>query len=254
MRLLEQAGLVDVEAFHINEDLLDRDRDEALMPYFKQLFHREPSNISAAPFPRRRGAISNAGTGSYVGSSLRGCGERAPGVPYRRKHWNSQVLGLVVVSALLGLLAGRYLLAGAYLDHIESTVLVAGWQYLQGNPLYLIDAGQPAFAVFYGPLAFLAPLPFAVFTGGTVWGSKLGSFLALAGTVGLMAWHFLRRGWTGPGRDGALLPDDRALDDVSGQHLAAPRSLRGLPGGRRRCHVEGALRTRRLPAYASGWR
>ena len=225
--------------------LLDRDRDEALIPYFKQLFHREPSNISAASFPRRRDAISNAGTGSYVGSSLRGGGERAPGVPYRRKHWNSQVLGLAVVSALLALLAGRYLLAGAYLDHIESTVLVAGWQHLQGNPLYAIDAGQPAFAVFYGPLAFLAPLPFAALREALCGAASSAPFLALAGTVGLMAWHFLRRGGTRASRHGALLPDGRALDDVSGQHLAAARSLRGLPGGRRRCYVEGALRTRR---------
>ena len=117
---------------------------------------------------------------------------------YQRKHWSNQVLGLALVLALLGLLAGRYLLAGGYLDHIESTVIVAGWQYLQGSPLYSIDAGQPAFAVFYGPLAFLAPLPFAAITGGTVWGSKLAPVLAMAGTVGLMAWHFFRRGWAGP--------------------------------------------------------
>jgi hypothetical protein len=106
--------------------------------------------------------------------------------------WAS-IAGTVFALALLVILAGRYVLAGAYLDHIEATVVTVGARYFQGDPLYAMDAGQPAFAVFYGPLAFLIPPLLALVTGGAVMATKLGPGLALAGAVGLMAWRFFRQ-------------------------------------------------------------
>ncbi len=109
----------------------------------------------------------------------------------------ASVAGIVFALALLGLLAVRYVLAGAYLDHIEATVVTVGSRYFQGDPLYAMDAGQPAFAVYYGPLAFLTPALFALVEGGAALQTKLGPALALAGTVGLMAWRFFRQGPVG---------------------------------------------------------
>ncbi|HEY1258664.1 MAG TPA: hypothetical protein VGF34_05390 [Stellaceae bacterium] len=102
---------------------------------------------------------------------------------------------LGIGAALLALLfeCRGYLLSGLYLDHIEGNVVIAGWQYLQGGALYGLDAGIPRLATYYGPLAYLAPLPPLLLLGPSVAASKLTSVLALAATIAAMGFHFFRQ-------------------------------------------------------------
>src|SRR5882724_4684665 len=113
--------------------------------------------------------------------------------------------GSALALVVLGFLLVSYLTSGVYLDHIESTVVIVGWHYLHGAPLYAIEAGQPVFATYYGPWAFLAPLPFLASAGATVSVSKLASALALAASIALMTWHFRRRRKDGAGGAAVLL-------------------------------------------------
>ena len=75
--------------------------------------------------------------------------------------WTKYTVGIGLALAALVLLAQciLYLGTGAFLDHIEGNVLIEGWQYLHGMPLYEIEDGAPRFAAYYGPLAYLATLP-----------------------------------------------------------------------------------------------
>lgn len=100
--------------------------------------------------------------------------------------------GLAVALLGLGVECVRYLLLGAYLDHIESTVVISGWQYLHGSALYEIEDGAPRFSTFYGPLAYLAPLPPLLLFGASVSASKIAAMLGLAATLAVMARHLAR--------------------------------------------------------------
>ncbi|HKW52512.1 MAG TPA: hypothetical protein VJO12_02390 [Stellaceae bacterium] len=92
----------------------------------------------------------------------------------------------------LGVECVRYLMLGAYLDHIESTVVINGWQYVHGAALYEIEDGAPRFSTFYGPLAYLAPVPGLLLFGPSVAASKVAAALGLAATLAVMARHFAR--------------------------------------------------------------
>jgi hypothetical protein len=59
--------------------------------------------------------------------------------------------GIAIAASMLAVECGRYLLSGVYLDHIEGNVVIIGWQYLHGAPLYQVDGGLPRLATFYGP-------------------------------------------------------------------------------------------------------
>src|ERR1700722_4081659 len=96
-------------------------------------------------------------------------------------------LGLLVSAGAL------YLCQAAFVDHIESSVLIVGWQYLHGMPMYGIDSGAPHFATYYGPLAYLAPLPALLLFGPGVTSAKLIFVLAPLAAAALLAWHVWHR-------------------------------------------------------------
>src|SRR4029077_8314544 len=43
----------------------------------------------------------------------------------------------------------EYLCSGRYLDHIEGNVVISGWQYVHGSPLYETQDGAPRLATYY---------------------------------------------------------------------------------------------------------
>jgi hypothetical protein len=102
-------------------------------------------------------------------------------------------IGIAVALLGLAIECYRYFALGAYIDHIEGGVVISGWQYIHGWPLYLMQDGIPQSSTFYGPLAYLVEVPALALLGPGVAATKLTSMLALAATVGLLAVHFIRR-------------------------------------------------------------
>ncbi len=102
-------------------------------------------------------------------------------------------IGFLLAVGLLIWTCCLYLSHAAFLDHIESAVLISGWQYLNGMPLYGIEGGAPHFATYYGPLTYLAPLPAMLLFGPSVSAGKLLFVLAPLLTTAVMGWHFWRR-------------------------------------------------------------
>ncbi len=102
------------------------------------------------------------------------------------------LLGIAATIVVMGWQCGRYLLIGGYLDHIEGNVVISGWQYFHGAPLYGAVDGAPQLATYYGPLAYLLEVPALVVFGADMAASKLTSLLALIATIVIMLWHFRR--------------------------------------------------------------
>ncbi|HUH86140.1 MAG TPA: glycosyltransferase family 87 protein, partial [Stellaceae bacterium] len=107
------------------------------------------------------------------------------------------LLGIAVAIVVMGWQCGRYLLVGGYLDHIEGNVVISGWQYFHGAPLYGSVDGAPQLATYYGPLAYMLEVPALMVFGADIAASKLTSLSALVATVAIMLWHFRRS----PNRD-----------------------------------------------------
>lgn len=103
------------------------------------------------------------------------------------------VAGLSIALLGLAIECYRYVTSGVYLDHIESSVVISGWQYLHGSPLYQMQEGAPAAATYYGPFAYLAELPALILLGPGIAASKATSMAALGVTLALMVVHFVRR-------------------------------------------------------------
>ena len=116
----------------------------------------------------------------------------ARGWSWSRAREATVLFGLALAAFALALEAARYLALGAFLDHIESSVVIDAWQFAHGQPLYDIQRGLPRFATYYGPLAYLVELP-PLLVSATVAASKLAPLFALAASIALMAAHFLRR-------------------------------------------------------------
>jgi Glycosyltransferase family 87 len=110
------------------------------------------------------------------------------------------LVGIGLASFVLVLECYQYLLCGAYLDHVEGDVLISGWQYFHGEPLYLMQDGAPRFATFYGPLTYLVEVPALILLGASVTVSKLTSMLALLVTVSIISAHFVRHPSAGDAR------------------------------------------------------
>ena len=100
--------------------------------------------------------------------------------------------GIAVSSLALIFQCYRYLSSGGYLDHIEGNVVISGWQYIHGAPLYEIQDGAPHLATYYGPLAYLVEVPALLLVGATVMASKLTSMLTLLFTVVIMSRYLIR--------------------------------------------------------------
>jgi hypothetical protein len=117
---------------------------------------------------------------------------KSAGEEPRLLSWQGLALAGIAIGVLvLAVQCCRYLTLGAYFDHIEGNVVVSGWQYVHGAPLYQMEDGAPRFATYYGPLAYLAPVPALLLLGADVATSKLTSILALLATVLLMARYFV---------------------------------------------------------------
>jgi hypothetical protein len=114
-------------------------------------------------------------------------------------------IGIALAALLLTIQSCQYLFLGAYLDHIEESVVVSGWQYVHGTPLYQIEDGAPRFATYYGPLAYLAEVPALLLLGASVAASKVASVSALIATILLMAHYFCRHREGGESRHGVFL-------------------------------------------------
>ncbi|MBV9861713.1 MAG: hypothetical protein JO267_06145 [Alphaproteobacteria bacterium] len=149
--------------------------------------------------------------------------------------------GIVFAIALFAFEAARYLGLGAYLDHIEGNIIISGWQWAQGQPLYGLEDGAPRFATFYGPLAYLGHLPALLLIGPGIAASKAMSIAAALVTIPLMGWHFLRRAPSLPGLDAVLMLSSGLLlfspmsfwvrpDPVETVLVAAAIAARAKPG------------------------
>ena len=117
------------------------------------------------------------------------------------KQYGLPLVGGAAAAALLAATCYAYLRLGAYLDHIEGSVVASGWEYVSnGAPLYQFQGGVPRFATYYGPLAYLIEdlAPLLLQPGIAV--SKFASLFALLATVAIMVKHFFTRGE----RDSAL--------------------------------------------------
>jgi hypothetical protein len=93
----------------------------------------------------------------------------------------------------LGIQCYQYLLLEAYFDHIEGNVLINGWQWAHGAPLYELLDGMPKLANLYGPLTYVVQTPVLLLFGAGVTASKATSLLALMATVGVMGAHLFHR-------------------------------------------------------------
>ena len=103
------------------------------------------------------------------------------------------MLGLLLTAAVLAIECWRYLRLDAYLDHIEGNVVIGGWLWVHdGTPLYATWDGIAKFANYYGPLAYLEPVPALLLLGPSVMASKVPAILALVATLALTAWRFRR--------------------------------------------------------------
>lgn len=103
------------------------------------------------------------------------------------------VLGLLLTATVLATECWRYLRLDAYLDHIEGNVAIGGWLWAHdGAPLYATWDGIARFANYYGPLAYLAPVPALLLLGPGIIASKVPAILALVATLGLTACRFRR--------------------------------------------------------------
>jgi hypothetical protein len=114
-------------------------------------------------------------------------------------------VGIALSILALAFLCYEYLFSGAYLDHIEGNVVISGWQYIHGAPLYETQDGAPRLATYYGPLAYLVEVPALLLFGATVTASKLTSMLALLGTVAMMSAYFIRHPPSNEARHGIFL-------------------------------------------------
>lgn len=115
------------------------------------------------------------------------------------------LLGLVLCAAVLATECWRYLSIGAYLDHIEGNVAIGGWLWAHdGTPLYETWDGIPRFSNFYGPLAYIEPVPALWLLGPGVVASKVTAIAALAGTIALTAFRY-RRDPAAPAMQGLFL-------------------------------------------------
>jgi hypothetical protein len=114
-------------------------------------------------------------------------------------------VGIVLSILALVFQCYEYLFSGSYLDHIEGNVVISGWQYIHGAPLYETRDGAPRLATYYGPLAYLAEVPALLLFGATVTASKLTSMLALLGTVAMMSAYFIRHPPANEARHGIFL-------------------------------------------------
>jgi len=94
---------------------------------------------------------------------------------------------------------------GAYWDHIDCSILISGWQYIHGAPLYELQDGAPVLANLYGPLAYLVQMPALIMFGAGVAASKVTSLLALVATALVMGVHMVRRSTTGQALGGFFL-------------------------------------------------
>src|SRR5579862_2075863 len=103
-------------------------------------------------------------------------------------------IGIGVALLALAVLYIEYLRLGAYVDHIEGSSLVSGWQYLvDGMALYRLQDGMPRFATFYGPFTYLTlAVPFCL-PGPSITISKLVAISATSTTLAFMGVHFFRR-------------------------------------------------------------
>lgn len=110
--------------------------------------------------------------------------------------------GIAAAAAVLAMECRQYLSFAGYLDHIEASVVIIGWRYWHGMPLYQMQGGLPLFSTFYGPLAYLAALPGLLVFGGSVLASKLTSMAALFATIGIMIFYFARHSAGGEARHG----------------------------------------------------
>jgi hypothetical protein len=143
---------------------------------------------SKLPYPERGPEISQREQSEDATLGSIGRGRLAVGSDLRLLLWT----GLALAVLGLGIECVRYLMLGAYLDHIESTVVISGWQYVHGAALYEIEDGAPRFSSFYGPLAYLAPVPALLLFGPSVAASKVVAALALTATLAVMARHLSR--------------------------------------------------------------
>jgi len=127
--------------------------------------------------------------------------------------------GLLAIGAAIAVLAlatdsFAYLRLDAYLDHIENSVVISGWQYVtKSMALYQLQDGAPHFATYYGPLIYLTVAFAPLLLGASIVMSKLLSVLALGATVIVMAVHFFRRSTVA-----RALPGYRSLCGVRNRH------------------------------------
>jgi hypothetical protein len=103
------------------------------------------------------------------------------------------LLGLVLCAAVLATECWRYLFLDAYLDHIEGNVAIGGWLWAHdGTPLYETWDGIPRFSNYYGPLAYIEPVPALWLLGPGVVASKVTAIAALLATIALTAFRYRR--------------------------------------------------------------
>jgi hypothetical protein len=115
------------------------------------------------------------------------------------------IVAIALSAVALGIESYRYLALGAYWDFIECNILISGWQYVHGAPLYELQDGTPVLANLYGPLAYLVQMPALILFGPGVAASKVTSLLAMAATAVAMGVHIVRRSTTGQALGGIFL-------------------------------------------------
>lgn len=97
-------------------------------------------------------------------------------------------IGLYVIYVLYAY--GR---AQGYLDHMEPSVAVPAWLWLQGRPLYPAAGGPIEMIMTFGPVIFLLNAAALVAFGGTIMASKLAGLIAAGAGLGVMLLFLLKR-------------------------------------------------------------
>ena len=67
----------------------------------------------------------------------------------------AMLIGCCVALSALALAYMRYLASDSYIDHVEATMIIVGYNYLHGQPIYDLPDGIMRLSAMYGPLAYL---------------------------------------------------------------------------------------------------
>ena len=141
--------------------------------------------------------------------------------------------GIAVAVLVLAVQCCRYLFIGTYFDHIEGNVVISGWQYAHGEPLYAIQDGVPDLRAITVPSPISFRFRHCCFSARMSRSANLPRYWRSSPPSISMGCYFLRNAARGRVAPRPLLSRRRIAGLYAGQLLGEARSNRDA--GRCRC-------------------